>query len=262
MRTVVGFPSYSSIATWTNEFGTWDPDFPVTNVGDLLRLRRVTKATSTGVVEIGFQLAAPQMINLVSLIHHNLLPDCIVNVALYSDNAFADIVLGIGGISPPPAVGNLPQTFPVLLADAPVAVMSGLINMTPAGTEPLPILGAIDIAQAYIWKDVTVPQQRGFAPSGQRLAQPGGTDANMRQWSPRTFTGERDVVTRAEIESTILDFQSHTRLSQPFVFVRDIDDPNTWAREAYLARNKPLANSTVNEPENGKHAFTFQEHLG
>lgn len=260
MRAVVGFPSYSSITTWSSITGTWDANYPVTNLADLLRLRRVAKATSSGAVALSFTLASAQTIGLVSLAHHNLSALATVRLRLYSDVLTTE-VYDSGLISPPAPVANYAQMLPMLIP-IPRAALTGRLDITPYSGDPDVLLGAVDVAQAYLWSDVTTSQQRGFVPSGQRIAQAGGGDANMRQWSPRTFIGERDVVTRAEIESTILDFQKYAGLSNPFAFVRDIDDPTVWPRESYLARNKPISNSVINGPENGKHAFAFNEHLG
>jgi len=260
MRTCIGFPSYSSIAAWSTS-AAMNAAYPVTNLSDMINLRRGAATTANGAAEFDFVLSSAQPIQLVSLINHNLQAGATVDIKLYSDS-FSTLVFDSGTVSVWPASTSAAPPFtpccPVLLP-SPVAALTGKVTIAP-GSQIIQ-LSAIDLAGAALWDQITSAQSRGFNPQTQKIKAPGGGYHNFPQWNPRTFVGHQDAQARAQLESTMLDFKS-LGLSRPFVFVRDIDDPTVWPREAYVATHKTLQNSVTDGPESGSDDFSIEEYLG
>jgi hypothetical protein len=264
MRTGVGFPSYGSLGLpWTAVTGAWSAGYPLSNVADLINLRRPGVASAAGARSISFILPASGLIGMVALIHHTLVAGDTVRVRLYSNNNpvasnTANLVSDSTTIVP-----ALSPYYPALLPVVPgaaITAMSGLIDITTSQTVQI---GAVEVAGFYNWYDTDRSRTFGFDTQDQRLAQPGGIDANMRQWSPRVIQGKRTLVSRTtELDTTWIDFQATMRLAQPFVWLWNADDTTTWPREAFMAKNQPLANAVATADPAGVLTFNFEEHLG
>ena len=264
MRTVFGFPSYGSLATWSAITNTWSTSYPLSNLSALATPRRVSVAAATGAAAMSFAFSAAKSVQLVSLIGTNLTSSATLRVRLYSDN-LTTMVADSGTVSAWPTTAPLsqygPPTRPVLFS-SPVSALTGRIDITPGGSDPAVQIASVDISGSIIVSDIMSDLQRGFATSGFRVAIPGGIDVARRQWQPRSFVGNRAVVAQSEIDTTWLDFQSDFRLSTPFVFCRDIDDSTCWPREAFQARNAALNPLGMIGPMQAKISISITEHLG
>ena len=66
----------------------------------------------------------------------------------------------------------------------------------------------------------------------------------------------------ADRSRSLHDFQRDHKTSEPFVWVRDLGDPDAWARECDLVRNQSRPALGKNASIFGSLALDMLEHLG
>lgn len=198
------------------------------------------------------------------MVHHNISEGTEVYVALWGSLP-VDGAINPGGYlngitaNVPARIGLLPQTMPFVF---PQAYMARGVYVQVGGFGKRLELGGIDVSDWWAWPDIKVDEERGMLPASLQSERPGGVTETTRQWAPRIQNGTRGLLTRDQIETSVVDFQMDTGRSKTFVFVRDILDPSTWTREAYLARNNALPASVIGEGDSGLMGFNLIEHLG
>lgn len=260
-RAGVCFPSYGREATFSSS-SPWSADFPLASLAFLDDVRRVAVRSDAGATVIDFLLPQTRLVDFIGLIHHNGDRNARITVQLSSGtDPTASIVHQ--GLSQPvwgnalPVAGYLPVR-PYRL-DAAVNVRSGRITLS-ANTDPWEI-GAIEIGQWWSWLDVGVDRGIGIESSSE-TADVAGVDHVTLQWGARLATGRRDVVDQVEVDELLLDFHRARGRDQAFVWCWDVDDSGTWAREAWLARNRTMPPGVVHEDGVGRMRYDFLEHLG
>lgn len=269
MTAGVSFPSYIRQATWAQVTGGWNASYPLANLGDLKRIRRVAKASGTGVRVFTFTFPAGVPLQFFSMLHHNGLAGATVRYRLFSDTNpdpvgnVANMIHDSGlkqlfpaGSSPS---SDYPQCHPYLLS-APLTVRSGRIDLSShlsGGWE----IGGFELSGFWSWPDVTVPREFGVQPADIVSELPDNIDHGMKIWSPRVVAGSRGGVEQTEL-TTLLDFQREKGLFTPFVWVGDYDDVTTWPREVFpVTQNRFLPGGAVQYPL-ARIGFDFGEHLG
>lgn len=256
----VSFPSFAHEAAWSTA-AAMDPDFPVSNLSDLVNLRRVALRTAVGATTLDFVLPAARSIDFLAIAHHNAGPAATVAIQLSSGVDPGANLVWVAPAQPlrPVADDSLfPHLFPHRLP-APVLARSGRLTFSPNDT-PLEI-GAIEIGRFWKWNDVSVPREIGIDSTANVFSGAGGVEHVTRQWSARTVRGERAVVDQLELDTTLLDFQRANGLWKPFVWCWDVSDPATWAREAMLVTNSDVQPGEVTDYLAGRMGFAFREHL-
>jgi hypothetical protein len=265
MRSGASFPSWADQATWSVLSGTADPLFPPSNLADLASPRSPAAATDTGALSLKFVLPAARSIRFVGLIHHNAPAGATLQLRLYSDAAQTGLLYDTGSVLAWPAgsapVSGYPAVRPIFLPAA-VTALSGRLDLAARADGTPWAVGGVELSGWYEWQDVAVPRAVGFDPQAVSSDAGDGVAHVTRAWSPRQFAGTRELVDQSELETTALDFQREKRLSRPFVWAMDLDDPATWARECALVVNERVPPGVVYDFGAGRSAFAFREHLG
>lgn len=260
MRSGVCFPSSASEATWTGT--AFDADFPVTNLSDLVNIRRVAARTTTAAFSVDFVFPTARSIDFVAAVHHNAGPAATLTIQLSSgtDPTTNIVYSGTANLLRRTTDGDatFARVTPLALV-APLSVRSGRLTFS-ANDVPMEI-GGIEIGQFWSWYDVNVPREIGVESTAEVIPVGGGAEHAMMQWAPRTIAGTREVVDQSELDTKLLDFQRTNGTWAPFVWCWDAADPTTWAREAVLVRNRTLPAGAMTESLSGRMAFAFLEHL-
>lgn len=257
----VGFPR--AVGAALTATGDFQAAYPAGNVLDPSQPRRVALATASGARTFTLTFPAATAVQIVSLIHHNLPEGTLVTVGAWTSLP-ADETNPAGKVEErtvavPARISDLAQTLPVILAE-PRAVRAVVVTVPAMGAALE--LGGIDVASWWEWPDINVDETRGYNPTTSTVMLAGGVKEASRQWAPRITSGKRGELDLIEIETVLMDFQRLMGRANPFVFVRDKDDPARWSREAFLARNATLPGTEVREGDIGLMGFDLVEHLG
>jgi hypothetical protein len=258
MITGVSKAMRQDLAEFTLQTGTAHADYPVTNLADAKEILRPFKAGAAAALEIRFVLDAAAEIDFIALAHHNAEGGETWSVELFSDAAFSSSVYASGALVFQVAASQFPRTEPHWRSDGPVSVQSGAITLS-AQTAPWKI-GAIVIGQFW---DLSQHDERslGILPRDGRLGVGDGVTHGTRNFSPRTFTLGNSQIDWTTDGRTFHDFQRATQTAQPFVWLRDYEDTDTWPRECALVRSKTLPALDKNAWIHGGLALDMVEHL-
>lgn len=116
MKSGVSFPSYYSLPVWAADSGAADAaDYPVTNLSDLKRIRRVWRAAAVGQTAKKFTLPAAKALQFLGLSHHNAPVGAAFRFQLFSDAGLTAEVADTG-VQP---VWPLPNLLPSMAAVPP-----------------------------------------------------------------------------------------------------------------------------------------------
>lgn len=261
MRGGVSFPSYE--AAWSAGTGTWSADHPPSALADLGSPRSVALCTGAGVKVCTATLTTPRPIRFVGLVHHTAAAGDTVSITLFSSGApdpvanAANIVHQASGLAFPDPVDGYAAVYPHLL-EAEVTVGAVHLEFDTAGDLEI---GAVELSGWWEWADVEVDREFGIASGAQSFGYADGVAHVTAMWSPRVLRGSRALVDLAELDVTGLDFQLEKGLSRPFVFVADVDDSDTWARQALLAVNERVPPLAAAGTTSGRLSFALREHL-
>lgn len=235
------FSSAASTATWTLVTGAGDANYPVANLSDLVNISKVCRVTpAANVAVLTFNLSAAAAVQFLGLVRHGFTGAETVRMRLYAGAGQTGAVLLDTGVisvwpSGAPVSGYSPSRPYVLTAE--VTALSGRLDF--AGLSSFEI-GGIEVAR---WLPLTISPgvQFGFDTRAADVALVGGgAQAGDMGFLPRVVNGQVDFMALATAAVTALDFQKLTGKGVPFVFVQDADDPTSWSRWCFLARNQEL----------------------
>lgn len=245
MRTGFGYPSFIGQMTMIDQ-GGFRAVTPISNAADIIRIFPPAMATAAGTRNVYFALAAPQSVQFLALVNHNLAAGDTMRVQLFSDanpdpvGNFAHMIYDSGVISVWPGGGaparNLNATRPHLLP-APLTIQSGRVQV---GAAQQFAFGALEVAQWLELPGLGYNREFGLDDSSSTQAFVGGAEYQPDVITPRLINGQVDYWAISALTNLGIDFQKAVGQRQPFVWVEDIDDPLTWARRCVLVRNKSL----------------------
>lgn len=262
MKSGVSFPTYTAEATFAVVSGAVHADYPIQNLGDTYRIRKVAKATGAGALSFTFVLSAARLVHLFTLLHHNGGVGDTARLRLYSDAGLTAQVHDTGALPlfPPGSSPSTlyPQNWPHKLPND-IFARAGRIDLSAHATGW--VLGGFNISDWWEWTDITVPREFGVKPNDSGVDQPFASPHTTSVWSPRIISGNRSNVDQSEIETTAYDFFLEKKTHNPFVWIWDYDDVTTWAREVILVRNAALPPPKALSYPSGSFSFSFQEHL-
>ena len=246
MTSGVSIFSQAANATWAVNVGAADANYPASNLADLINICNPVKVTTvSNAFELQFVLSAAASVQIVALVRHTINGGT-VRLRLWSDNNpdpvgnAAHIVYDSTAVSTwPGGSGQVPgyaATRPFLLAN-PVTCGSGLLDFTGVGG--VPQIGGVEIGQFLPW-DVSEGANYGFVTDANDITFMGGASDSPITNLQRIAEGKCDFVSSTISTRTSIDFMQTTGLQRPFVFVQNYEDPTTWARWTFLARNSDI----------------------
>jgi hypothetical protein len=259
----IGFPSYARDAVWSETSGWATADYPLSNLADLENLRRVAVHDAAGAANLTFVLPAAQPIDLIAFVHHNAGAADTFRIRLSAGaDPLVDTIYDSGEqpFWPDGVDGALFPTMRPFRIPAVQNARSGYIDLS-SNASPWEI-AAIEIAKFWAWPDIGVDREIGIESHSLRREGAAGVDHFSRQWSPRLASGQRAVVDQSEVDVTLIDFQRFTMRRRAFIWAWNINKPSTWAREAFIVKNRSLPAGTVTHDQVGAMAYDFEEHLG
>src|SRR5690349_17721043 len=113
MRSGFGYPSYqSTFKTWTAVAGGWNANYPLANLGQMVRLQPPARASGGGNRTLTWTLDSMQQVQFFALIGHNLTAGDTYRLRIFSDNNpdpvgnAGSITLDTGVMSIPTAVAG------------------------------------------------------------------------------------------------------------------------------------------------------------
>lgn len=238
----VTYLSASSLASLAMITGSADANYPVQNLSDTVNNAKVARLTPAGgVVAFSFDLSAASLIQFVGLVRHNLSGAETVRIRLYSAAALGgSLLVDSGVISVWPsgaAVAGYAQTRPWVASAGPYTALSGRVDFASLGG--VLEIGALELAQ---WWPVYMSPgaEIGFITTAADEAIVGGGAEAGDTFVSRMMNGQCDFLSIATSATTGIDFQAAVGKSKPFVWVQDYDDPTTWGRGCWPARNADL----------------------
>lgn len=268
MRPGVIFPSWGGEAVWSAVSGGWAADYPLQNVADLVRPSKLARASGTGLRTVAAVLPQARPVQAVALVAHNYVPGA-DTVRLYAFSGTghdptadaATMVYDSGAVLWWPDGAEPVDGYASLrLFRLPAAVSARSIRLVLNNTGATPLeIGAIEIGG---WWDLPIAPGRtlGFESAEPSVDLAGGAKVAGSARSPRAVSGQVDFMALAEATTTAIDFQKLQDLNAPFVFVQDADDPASWPRTAFLARNQKLDPLVGALYRHDRFRFSFIEH--
>lgn len=238
----VSVESVSRTATWTSLTGTWNADYPVSNLGDLKRPSKVARvAPASGGASLNVHFDDAYVMRMVSLVHHTLDVGASMRIRLYGDPLQTQLradsgVLPVWPDGLEPEAGLL-AVRPYLFPTTSVAKSARIDFSDMAAAADI---GAIEIARFWDWRGISPGAELGIDVRTPATALAGGATRADAQWSPRTYNGELTYLEMKEAATRGIDFQKIKGQAYPFVFVEDYEEPATWATGCFLARNAEL----------------------
>ena len=243
------YPIRSTDAAFAMVTGTADTDYPVANLADPKAITTPFRASASGAIAFKVTLAADQAVEFLALARHNATDGATYRFRSYSDASLSTLVDDSGTLTfDIPAGGLFKPTTPYRLPST-MTVRAVRVDLSDIGSAWQ--IGAM-IASGF-W-DLSAHDARalGLKPRDDQSDVGDGVRRGTRQFSPRAYTLGNGLIDWTTDGATFHDFQRDMRLSEPFVWVRDLGDSSTWARECDLVRNQT-------RPALGKNAYVFGE---
>lgn len=233
-------------ATWAMLSGSAHADFGVENLGDPKAIAAPFRAAASGAIAFKGTLPANQTAEFFALARHNAADGATYRLRFYSDAALSTLVDDSGTKTFDVPGVAFATTTPYRLA-APQSVRAVRVDLSDIGVAWQ--IGAAILAGFW---DLTAHDARALGLKDRdAVSEVGdGVRRGTRQWSPRAYSLGNSLIDWTTDGQTFHDFQRAMLLSEPFVWVRDYGDPDTWARECDLVRNQAL-------PPLGKDAYVF-----
>lgn len=256
---IFGWPRWTPSVTWSG--GSWDADWPVSNVGDL-PLARVARsadllAASTQIIGT---LPRDRACRLFALVRHNLTVAAQFRLRLYADaarttevydSAFSDVWPEMfpfdtleweddnywtGTYSTEDLEGST-WTRPIWL-ETPVTARAFLLEITdPTNPAGYVEVGLMDVAQG--WQpalNVSYGYQTGFRSRTVMVEALAGSKYFDRRPKPRMVKGEIKYLLRDEAMTKAFEMLRQQDLDVPMLWFPFADRPTDWVRDCMLAR--------------------------
>jgi hypothetical protein len=257
-RSLIGYPSHLSGASFAMITGAADADFPVANLADLKRIRRVFKASASGGIAFSCELAADHSVEFVGLLHHNGTNGTSYRIRCYSDAGMTTLVDDSGSLSFSISADALfPAVTPYALP-SPQTVRAVRVDLGNTGVAWQ--IGALEVSGLWDFEPVA-KRELGISPNDEVSRHADGASHATRLFSPRVVGSGRELITAATDGATFRDFLKANGRSEPFVWTRAYEDAASWQREAILMRNASLPQLSRQASTLADFDLAFVEHL-
>ncbi len=244
------YPIHSGDAAFAMTSGAADADYPVSNLADPKAITLVFRASAPGAISFSFVLPADRAVEFLALCRHNNPGGETWRIQLYDNAGLTSEVYDSGALTiSSSTAGQVRPTEPHKLVGGPLTIRGGVITLSAHAAAWQ--IGALIVSGFW---DLSAHDARalGILPRDGRTDVGDGVSRGTRQFSPRAYTFGNSQIDWTTDGRTFHDFQRDMKLSEPFVWVRDYGDPDTWARECDLVRNQ-------SRPALGKNAWVLGE---
>lgn len=258
----VSIQGVTALAAWTLATGAADANYPVSNLADIVNVANVARVTpAAGIVSLKFNLTSAATIQFLAMVRHNAAAGS-ARFRLWSGpNQTGTNVVDSGSVSIW-AGGAIVQGYSPCrpyVAPAAVSAQSGQIDF--ASLTGVLEMGALEISQWWPWPGVSEGADIGFSTRQADVVLAGGAAEAGDVFTPRIYNGQVDYLDLPTAQTTALDFQKMKSLRRPLVFVQDYDDPTTWGRGCFLARNSELPAMVGALYRHDRFQFRLSEHF-
>ncbi|AKU43444.1 hypothetical protein CPT_Sansa40 [Caulobacter phage Sansa] len=241
MKTGLAFPSYMPDASSVTSNGvSTAASYPAANMASLKSPTKVARAAAAGSFQARVNLIGPRPVQFMAAVNHNLI-DGTIRFQGWAGASVAGAPDYDSGILPVwPSAGPV-ETYPAirpLVLDAPVSLQTVIITLTPSSATVVEV-GAVEVAAWWEWIGIS-SRDAGVNPRQEDINLVGGAVSTADAWSPRVLNGRLDFMKVGPRTEQVHDFQIASDLNVPFVFCLDADDPASWTRTSYVARNQEL----------------------
>jgi hypothetical protein len=263
--TGVSHPTFGATATFAMVTNTAHADYPVTNLAEAKESATPFRAAASGVTAFSFVLPANQAVEFVGLARHNGTNGATWRIKLYDDAGLTSQVYDSTALTLDIDAASLfSTTTPHRLPSGPITIRGGVITLSDIGVAwQIAALIPAGFWDLTGFSGLTGHDARslGLKSTDGKMDVGEGVFHGTRQFSPRAFTLGNSLIDWTVDGRTFHDFGRATGLSEAFVWVRDIGDDATWARECALVRNQSLPALTKNAGLAGGLALDMIEHL-
>lgn len=266
MRTGIGYPSMTSEAVWSAQYGVWQDNYPPSALGDLQRPSKPARITNNSPIDVKAVFPTARPVQLFALVDHNLPVGSNVLIQAYSntspDGSAAGLVLEQAFEAWP--AGTAPvegrRSIRPLILSAPVTIRSLRIIFVPTVAHPTISIGAIEVSGFWEWAGISPGKELLFESKEPASKIVGGMEVVRPGRVQRQVNGQIDYVKVGGKTNTVLDFQRDMDLDRPFIFAPDFDDPASWSRHCFLAKNLQVPPLTGALYKHDRFVFRFGEH--
>ncbi len=249
--------SYARAATFAGITGTWDSDYPVENMADLVRITKVARVTpAAGAAAFSVVLPASTSISFSALVNHTAPEAATMRVRAYSDAGMTAGIYDSAAVSMGPVVSGYPSVRPLVYD----AVTARAVRVDLADLDGDTEIGGFEISKFWRWSGISPGADVSLLAGSGDVDLAGGGSMGDEAWQPRTYDGQIDFLALALAQTTGFDFQKITARGRPFVFVEDYSDPDSWPRGCFLARNGDLPALVGAVYRHDRFQFRFREH--
>lgn len=232
-RSLISYPSHLSGATMAMITGSADASYPVSNLADLKRIRRVFKASASGAIAFKATLSADQSVEFVALVHHNATDGATYQIRCYSDTGLSSLVDDSGTLSfSIDSAAQFPAVTPYALPSA-QTVRAVRVDLSDIGVAWQ--IGGLEVSGLWDFEPVA-KRELGLKTNDEVTQHTEGAVHATRMFSPRLITSGREYVTHSSEGWNALDLFNAMGRSEPFVWTRSYEEGGSWQREAALVR--------------------------
>jgi hypothetical protein len=258
-RCVIGWPRWTDVVTWSG--GTWETDYPRTNLG-VLPLARVARSDDATTASTQFlaTLDKQRPVRLMALVRHNISLVGRVRIRLYGDTGETDLLLDTGWEN------VWPEVYPYETLEweddswwtgtYTAEEIAGYQPTRPFWFEQFFLARAIRVeiddttnAAGYIqigmceisqgWQpsfNFSYGYQEGFRFRTQETEALGGVKTFDRRDKPRVAQGEIQLLPQDEALARGFELFRQADTDQPFLWLPAPDEQIHWLRRVMLAR--------------------------
>jgi hypothetical protein len=266
---IFGFPRYTPDVTWSG--GSWETDYPRTNLGTLplAYVARTTDATTASTQVVG-TFSRDRPLSLIGICRHNLSLDATYRVRVYADAARTTLLYDTGTVDVWPAVypaetleweddrwwdgkyseeeiAGYTWTRPIWLGQV-YLVRAFLLEITDtANDDGFVQIGLLEVSEGRPSSvNMAYDYQEDWVDRSVVVEGLGGIRYVERRDEPRTVRGEIRYLNRDEALAKFFEMRRRMRADLPVLYFPFPDETVHWLRTAMLAtldRPGPIAYS-------------------
>jgi hypothetical protein len=255
---IFGFPRHTPDVTWSG--GSWETDYPRTNLGTLplARVARSTDATTASTQVVG-TFSRDRPLSLIGIVRHNLSAAATYRLRVYGDAGLSTLVYDSTATDVWPAVypsetleweddrwwdgkytdeeiEGYTWTRPIWLGQVYLARAFLLEIFDTANPDGYVEIGLLEVSEGRpVSVNLGYGYQEGWRFRSTGVEAIGGARYFDRRDKPRTVRGEINYLGRNEAMARFFEMQRQQDLDVPLLYFPFPDETVHWLRTAFLA---------------------------